>query len=201
MNQIRIKRLLRPSLPVIGALAIGLFIGYLISQATGDGVGRAAAADAKGPAAKQPAKAAPSPGDAKARKGSQPDRAAKPRDAATRPRAKQVMRIGSVVGLKREKVDEYVILHRHVWPEILDRLRKSNVRNYSIYLGELDDGRLYLFAYYEYTGDDFEADMVAMAEDPVFREWWELTDPLQRRVKNTPTGSQWKELTEVFHTE
>jgi L-rhamnose mutarotase len=105
------------------------------------------------------------------------------------------------VGLKREKVDEYVILHRHVWPEILERIRQSNIRNYSIYMGELDDDQLYLFAYMEYVGDDFEADMQAVADDPISREWWELTDPLQNRVENTPTGSQWKPLTEVFHTD
>jgi L-rhamnose mutarotase len=53
----------------------------------------------------------------------------------------------------------------------------------------------------EYVGDDLEADMQAVADDPISREWWELTDPLQRRVKNTPTGQQWKTLTEVFHTD
>jgi L-rhamnose mutarotase len=177
-------RILRPSLPIVGALLMGVLLGYLLSGVAGDGTSRAAAADANDPAAQKPRKPAPSPRDAKAHPGT-----------------KKLVRIGSVVGLNRKTVDEYVILHRHVWPEILERLRKSNIQNYSIYLGELDDGRLYLFAYYEYTGNDFEADIEAMANDPVFREWWELTDPLQRRLKNTPTGSQWKALTEVFHTD
>ncbi len=87
------------------------------------------------------------------------------------------------------------------WPQVLERIRASNIRNYSIYLGELNDGELYLFSYFEYVGDDFEADMKAIGNDPVTREWWKLTDPLQNRIKNTPTGDQWKARTEVFHTD
>lgn len=115
--------------------------------------------------------------------------------------ARKVVRVGSAVGLNRETVDEYVILHKHVWPEILKRIRDSNIRNYSIFMGELDDGNLYLFSYFEYVGDDFDADMEAIGNDPVTREWWKLTDPLQKRIKNTATGAQWKGLEEVFHTD
>lgn len=114
---------------------------------------------------------------------------------------KKVKRVGSVVGLSRETMEQYVILHAHVWPEVLDRIRKSNIRNYSIYMGELDDGNLYLFSYFEYVGDDFDADMQAIADDPVTQDWWKLTDPLQKRVKGTPNGDQWKTLEEVFHTD
>jgi len=115
--------------------------------------------------------------------------------------AKPVKRVGSVVGVNRETLDQYVLLHKYVWPQVLERIRASNMRNYSIYLGELNDGELYLFSYFEYVGDDFEADMKAIGNDPVTREWWKLTDPLQNRIKNTPTGEQWKTMTEVFHTD
>jgi len=123
--------------------------------------------------------------------------------AARRPagRKPKVQRVGSVIGLNRQTTEQYVILHRHVWPEVLEQIRKSNIRNYSIYMGELDDGNVYLFSYFEYVGDDFEADMQAMAADPSTREWWKLTDPLQKRVKNTPAGDQWKTIEEVFHTD
>ncbi len=136
--------------------------------------------------------------------GPQEARAAAPKAAggsAVAERPHKVQRVGSVVGVNRQTLDQYVLLHKHVWPEVLDRIRSSNIRNYSIYLGELDDGNLYLFSYFEYVGDDFEADMAAIAADPVTREWWKLTDPLQRRVRNTPTGDQWKGLEEVFHTD
>ena len=116
-------------------------------------------------------------------------------------KAETVKRVGSVVGLNREKLEEYVILHKHVWPQVLERIRKSNIRNYSIYLGELDDGKLYLFSYFEYVGSDFDADMEAIGDDPATQQWWKLTDPLQKRVKGTPKDDQWKTMKEVFHTD
>jgi len=122
-------------------------------------------------------------------------------EAAKPAAAKTVKRVASVVGLNRQTVEEYVILHKYVWPQVLQRIRKSNIRNYSIYMGELDDGNLYLFSYFEYVGNDFDADMQAIADDPVSQDWWKLTDPLQKRVKGTPKGDQWKTIEEVFHTD
>ena len=109
-------------------------------------------------------------------------------------------RFGSVIGLKPEKKKEYIDLHANTWPEILKQIENSNIRNYSIYMGELDDGNLYLFSYFEYTGDDFEADMKKMADDPKTQEWWKLTDPCQIPQKNRkkPTDN-WMVMEEVFH--
>ncbi len=47
-----------------------------------------------------------------------------------------------------------------------------NIENYSIYY---HDGRL--FTYYEYTGDDYEADMAKMAADPETQRWWDECIP------------------------
>ena len=70
-------------------------------------------------------------------------------------------RIASVIGLPAENVEEYERLHAEVWPDVLARIAASNVTNYSIYRhGDL------LFSYFEYVGDDYEADMAAMAADP-----------------------------------
>ncbi len=111
-----------------------------------------------------------------------------------------VTRYGSVVGLKPEKKDEYIKLHAETWPEILDMVAKCNIRNYSIYLAELE-GKLYLFSYFEYIGSDLEADMQLMKDDPKTNEWWALTDPCQTRLPGTPEGDQWLGLEEVFHTD
>ena len=112
----------------------------------------------------------------------------------------KVQRFGSVIGLKPEKKDYYVKLHAETWPSVLKQIRRSNIRNYSIYLTELE-GKLYLFAYFEYIGDDFEADMKEMAKDPETRRWWKETDPCQIRLPGTPDGEQWKRIREVFHTD
>ena len=115
---------------------------------------------------------------------------------------KKVQRYGSVIGLKPEKKDEYVKLHADTWPEILKLIKDVNIRNYSIYMGELNDGNLYLFSYFEYIGDDFDADMAKIAENPKTQEWWKLTDPCQIPQKNRakPTDN-WMGMEEVFHTD
>jgi len=67
-------------------------------------------------------------------------------------------RYGMVIGLQADKVEEYKRLHAAVWPAVLKMIRECNIRNYSIFLRTLDDGRPYLFSYFEYTGNDFAAD-------------------------------------------
>jgi len=130
-----------------------------------------------------------------------PQRSARAQDSA-RSQAKtgKVRRFGNVIGLRPEKKDDYVKLHAETWPGVLEQIRKSNIRNYSIYLAELE-GKLYLFSYFEYVGDDFEADMAKMAEDPVTQRWWKETDPCQFRLPGTPDGQQWLNIPEVFHTD
>ncbi|MEK4236269.1 L-rhamnose mutarotase [Paenibacillus sp. FSL H7-0714] len=103
-------------------------------------------------------------------------------------------RYGSVIHVKDEKLEEYKSLHASVWPEVLDRLRKCNIKNYSIFYR---DG--YLFSYFEYTGDDYTADLAIMAEDPRTQEWWSLTDPCQYPVKSALEGEWWASMDEVFH--
>jgi L-rhamnose mutarotase len=105
-------------------------------------------------------------------------------------------RFGSVIRLRPEKQDEYLRLHAAVWPDVLRQIHASNIRNYSIFLR---DG--WLFSYYEYVGDDHDADLAAMAADPRTREWWTLTDPCQEPVGTAAPGEQWSPMTEVFHTD
>ncbi len=114
--------------------------------------------------------------------------------------AGRVKRFGHVIGLRPEQKDRYVSLHTKVWPDVLRMIRDCNIRYYSIYLAELQ-GKLYLFSYFEYTGEDFNADMAKMKADPKTQEWWQQTDPCQIRLPGTPEGAQWLTIPEVFHTD
>ncbi|MFP4054308.1 MAG: L-rhamnose mutarotase [Phycisphaerae bacterium] len=105
-------------------------------------------------------------------------------------------RYGSIIRVRPEKLREYKRLHANAWPGVLERIRKSNIRNYSIFYR---DGLL--FSYFEYVGDDFEADMAAIGEDPVTREWWQHTDPCQMPVESAEEGEWWAPMEEVFHTD
>ena len=112
-----------------------------------------------------------------------------------------VERYGMVIGLKPEKIAEYKELHAAVWPGVLKKIKECNIRNYSIYLKEIEPGKHYLFAYFEYTGSDFEADMEKMAADPITRNWWKQTDPCQYAVPTHGPKEWWSRMEEVFHTD
>lgn len=105
-----------------------------------------------------------------------------------------MQRYGSVVRLRPELEEEYIRLHADVWPSVLERLTASGITNYSIFLR---DG--YLFSYFEYVGDDYDADMAAMGADPETQRWWELCVPCQERLATAADGEQWSPMTEVFH--
>ena len=111
-----------------------------------------------------------------------------------------IKRIGQVIKLKPEAYEEYKRLHADVWKEVLATIHQANIRNFSIFHWEG-----LLFAYMEYVGDDFEADMARIAEDPKTREWWQVTDPLQRPVEGNSSGSidgnWWKDIEMLFHTD
>lgn len=129
------------------------------------------------------------------------DRPARAQATDRKPGAAKIeRRFGSVIGLRPEKKDEYIKLHAETWPSVLEQIFRSNIRNYSIYLAELE-GKLYLFSYFEYVGDDFEADMKKMADDPETQAWWKVTDPCQIRLAGTPEGDWWKKIPEVFHVD
>ena len=83
-----------------------------------------------------------------------------------------MQRYGMVIGVREEKLAEYKRLHAAVWPDVLKMIAACNIRNYSIYLRKLPDGKHYLFSYFEYTGKDYAADMAAMARDPRTQAWW-----------------------------
>ncbi len=112
--------------------------------------------------------------------------------------AGKVQRFGSMIGLRPEKKEQYVRLHAKTWPEVLAMLKKCHIQNYSIYLGEID-GKLYLFSYFEYTGQDIAKDTAMMKADAKTREWWTFTDPCQIRLPGTKEGDWWKGIPEVFH--
>ena len=103
-------------------------------------------------------------------------------------------RCGSLIGVKAEKLDEYKYQHANIWPAINEMILACNIRNYSIYhFGNL------LFSYFEYIGDNYEADMERMADDPKTQEWWALVKPFQQPLEGRKAGEWWAEMEEVYH--
>jgi len=110
-------------------------------------------------------------------------------------------RYASVAEVLPEKLDEYKRLHANAWPGVLTRISGSNIRNYSIYFRIFDDGRHFLFTYFEYTGCDFNADMAAIAADPETQRWWDFCKPCLKPFGDLPPGECWAPMEEVFHHE
>ena len=122
------------------------------------------------------------------------------REVAGKP-AERVERHGMVIGIKPEKIEYYKSLHAAAWPAVLAKIKECGIRNYSIYLREVEKGRFYLFSYFEYTGDDFQADMARMAADPTTRLWWKETDPCQVPIATRVDKEFWSRMEEVFHSD
>ena len=104
------------------------------------------------------------------------------------------MRVASVIRLQPEHAQAYRELHHAVWPEVLAALTRAHVHNYSIFHR---DGLL--FSYLEYVGDDYAADMAAIAADEATRRWWQLTDPCQQPLDSAADGEWWAPAEELFH--
>ncbi len=107
-----------------------------------------------------------------------------------------MQRFGQVIRIREESIPEYERLHAETWPGVLATIHACNIRNYSIFRYGT-----WLFAYFEYVGDDFAADMKKMAADPTTQRWWSFTDPMQEPLPERAPGEWWTTMKEVFHTE
>jgi L-rhamnose mutarotase len=114
-------------------------------------------------------------------------------------RPAKVQRFGQVIGVKKECIPQYKKLHAACWPGVLKMLKECNLRNYSIWLAEVKPGEFYLFAYFEYAGDDFAKDMEKLKANPAVQEWWKHTDPMQYKLLTAGQDERWHNLEEVFY--
>ena len=101
-------------------------------------------------------------------------------------------RFGSLIRLKRQFEEQYIILHRYTFPGVLDRIQKCNIRNYSIFLSSG-----ILFSHFEYVGNHFETDMAQMA-DSVTKDWWKLTDMMQEPLETRKKGEWWASMKQLY---
>jgi len=93
--------------------------------------------------------------------------------------------------LKPEKIEEYRELHAATWPGVLKTISDCHLQNYSIsIMGNM------VVSYFEYTGDDYEADMAKMDADPITLEWWKHTKPCFMRHDE---GVYYEDLEEIFY--
>jgi cytidyltransferase-like protein len=107
--------------------------------------------------------------------------------------SEQLQVFGSIIKLKPGNTVQYKALHRNTFPGVIDRIEKSNISDYTIFLS---DG--ILFSHMAYAGADFEHDMNEMASDEPTRDWWLLTDPLQEPFEGCREGEWWAAIEHVL---
>ena len=74
---------------------------------------------------------------------------------------------GQVGKLKAENVRYYKKLHSDSWRQVLKPISDCNIVNYNNFIKNDT-----VFAFFEYTGEDYNADMAKMAKCPVTQDWW-----------------------------
>ena len=106
-----------------------------------------------------------------------------------------VKRVGMVIGIKPDMIDEYKRLHTGDNCVVRDLLNKYHMHNFSIFLHQID-GKWYEFGYYEYTGDDYETDMARLAEEPRNQAWLKVCDAMQIPLEGEES---WAMMQSVFY--
>ena len=103
-----------------------------------------------------------------------------------------MQRLGFLLKVRAERLEEYRRRHRAVWPEMLAALGEAGWRNYSLFLR--DNGLL--FGYFE--TDDVERALAGMASRDVNTRWQAdmapFFEPLDGRLDQGLLR-----LEEVFH--
>jgi len=115
--------------------------------------------------------------------------------------AEGIKRYGQVIEIRQDKIAEYKALHANTHKGVRHLLEKHNIHNYSIFMHRLNDDRYYLFAYFEYTGEDFDADMQSLKNNPENQDWWKLTDPCQIPINNRGPEEKWAQMEQVYHND
>src|SRR5947209_20199195 len=105
----------------------------------------------------------------------------------------QNKRVSFLLRVKKDRLEEYKLRHRHVWPEMLDALRDTGWHRYSLFLS--DDGLL--VGYLETS--DFEKALAGMAEKEVNERWQAEMREFFEDPEGRPADRQMTSLEEVFH--
>jgi L-rhamnose mutarotase len=105
-------------------------------------------------------------------------------------------RIAMLLKIRSGKKNDYLEVHKNVWPEILAALKEANINNNSTFVN--DD---LLFMYLEYTGNDFVADWKKYGENPKVIEWFGILKNYLEPYEQPVPPFKWSVLQEAFHAD
>ncbi len=103
-------------------------------------------------------------------------------------------RVGFLLKVRPDKIEEYKAHHKTVWPEMLDALRRTGWHNYSLFMR--DDGLL--FGYLQ-TPENFQAALAGMSKQEINVKWQAFMAPFFENLMGAHADQSMLELEEVFH--
>ncbi len=103
-------------------------------------------------------------------------------------------RVGFLLKVKSDKIEEYKKHHEAVWPEMLAALTRHGWHNYSLFMRP--DGLL--FGYFE-TPDSFRQALDGMAGEAINERWQAFMAPYFESPGGKHADQMMEELVEVFH--
>lgn len=103
-------------------------------------------------------------------------------------------RVGFILKVKEDLLDEYKEHHKAVWQEMKDALHASGWHNYSLFIRE--DGML--FGYFE-TPDSLAVAQAKMEDTDINDKWQELMAPYFEIPEGARPDQMLIELEEIFH--
>ena len=105
-----------------------------------------------------------------------------------------MQRVGFLLKVREDRIDEYKHHHRNVWPEMQDALQNHGWHNYSLFMRP--DGLM--FGYVE-VAESFQVSLDGMAGEHVNTRWQEVMKPYFEALGGARPDESMAELEEVFH--
>jgi len=103
-------------------------------------------------------------------------------------------RVAFLLKVSPDKIEKYKELHRAVWPEMIEALRRNGWHQYSIFLHESG----LLFGCFE-TPESFQAALAGMSKEQVNKRWQEFVAACFENTNGAHADESMQELVEVFH--
>jgi L-rhamnose mutarotase len=104
-------------------------------------------------------------------------------------------RVGFLLKVRKDRMEEYKRHHEAVWPEMLEALTRHGWHNYSLFLSE--EGML--FGYFE-AAENFQASLEGMAKEDVNARWQTFMAEYFEGLPGLPDESM-VQLEHVFYLE
>ena len=105
-----------------------------------------------------------------------------------------MQRVGFLLKVKEDRIEEYREHHRNVSRDMLDALRRHGWRNYSLFMRP--DGMM--FGYVEVT-ESFQSALDGMAGEDANSRWQALMEPFFDAPDGGRPDENMVQLVEVFH--